>query len=149
MVISAKDIRDDQEKFLEFKRHHSPAQIEFCPIRSWAGHTVIQIGDIELKEGLQWVEVLNITDLKGGIARFSGSWPEYDIWLPENQRHRPFALVVFPDEGHISILLESGCVLWRELAEIPLRVVPGSKVDFDNARKQMLDELDQGGSFSL
>jgi hypothetical protein len=75
------------------------ATVTPCPIRAWGGKTDVVSGLIELREGLQRLEMIDISDQQD-VARFARIWPEQGSQLD--------ALVMAPDEGRPALLLESG-----------------------------------------
>jgi hypothetical protein len=116
----------------------------------WFGRKYVVTGNIKLTDGLQKLEVIDLTSIETGkypfqVALFANTWPE--------QSTRKFALVYHVDEGHDGILLESGSDIWVNYADLPIRVIPGTKQDAQLVREQQMDELeasvDAGGSIGL
>ena len=101
----------------------------------------------------------------GGLraARFARNQPEWDRWQTfegetEEQidrRLRRYVLMLYPSEGHTSILTADGGIRWATqwIGDLPVRLVPGTRADYDAVRLEQMDELeahvDAGGSLSL
>lgn len=146
------------------------------PIATWQGREYVVIDAPKLTAEMQRVTVIDLTELDAvtnaapGIAerirpvRVNAVQPtmEHDpqVWMEEGetvesflQRTRRHVVVVFPDEGHTSILENSGNWRWVSLADLPIRMIPGTSDDYREVHSQQMDELEQsvdaGGHLDL
>lgn len=151
--------------------------VRLLPICDWCGREYALVSKLTLTTDMQRVEVIDLTDLDinhaGGDAeifehirpaRLNATQPEMETypeaWLHDNEtleafqaRTRRHVMVVFPDEGHTSILDNSGSWRWVSLADLPVRMVPGTVEDREEIRMNQMDELEQhvdaGGAIGL
>lgn len=165
----ADDIRASRDEWKKLRSSNSNSHVDFYPIREWNGQTLIVMGHIDLRQGMQRLTVIDITDSIGAdvdhalrVARFAKSWPEqgrfqtFDGETKEeiDRRVRCWALVLEPDEGHTSVMTESKFSPWKwaRYADLAVRVESGTREDMRTIRALQMDELEQsvdaGGSIS-
>jgi hypothetical protein len=124
-------MRSDREAFREFV-HGYPWRLH--ETAEWGGRQYVVTGSIKLVDGLQRLEVIDITDTPAAL--FSLAWPE------QTGGRRSHALVHHSDEGHDVILMEDGRKMWVTYADLPIRVVAGGKGDLSEVRRQQIDEYE-------
>jgi hypothetical protein len=132
--------------------------IRFCPVREWLGYTYLFTGKIDLVEGRQTIEVLDVTDCLDQMALFP-EWAGQDneYWHGGNGSRRYAALIQeTPDEGReeLHVLGEDGKYIWRyNFADLPVRVVSGSTGDYRRTLADQMEQIEQsveaGGSIGL
>ena len=129
--MNAKEMRESWDSFQEYKKNvEKYATLRLCPVRTWFDREYIVIGDFKLIPETQVLDVIDITSTPD-IARFSAFWPQYDTGT--------HALVIFPDEGSIHVLLEDGCEYRVYTGALPVQVIPPSR---EHAR-EVLGEIDE------
>jgi len=139
-------IRESWEEWKEYKNKYGDfAEIKKLPVREWEGFMYIVTGKIDLREGRQNLLVIDITNCFDKVAFFADSYPE--------QTNREYAIVIFPDEGQISVLMESGSELWFNLGVLPICIEPGTVQDYQEMKIEEMERMeawvDAGGSICL
>jgi hypothetical protein len=112
-------------------------------VRQWGECLYVVTDTIELIDQAQAIGVLDITDIPD-VARFSNRFPEPDEaqggYIPDD--YRCYVLIVFPDEGHTSVMDESGVMRRVRCADLSIRVVPSSRSDFEQMQQKQMRDLD-------
>ncbi len=116
------------------------ASVKVAPVAEWGDRRYVVTGTIRLVEGMQRLEVIDITD-RPDVALIGHIWPD--------QGTRTHALVIDPDEGHTSIVVESGYTPWVRYADLPIHVMPGTREDLREVVSQQLQELDDADGYGL
>jgi len=139
------EIRNSYEAYKNLMRDR---HWETHRVYEWFGRQYALIHPIQLLDGLQRVDVIDITDIESDfeyegkkysgppVARFTLAWPACNS-------SRQHVLVYHSDEGHDGILLESGSTKWVHYADLPIRIIPGTAVDYQTVRQQQMDELEE------
>ena len=122
------EYRNRDRRFIERKKY---------PVREWGGFRYIVYGTIDLTAEPQSVTVIDITDVDAAL--FQNRIPD-TADIPGLEAERDFAVVITPDEGHMAVLLENGIETWVMTAELPVRVVPGTRDDYRRVREQKAGE---------
>ncbi len=142
MNNTVNEMRNSHQAYKAFVGERDGGNWESHPIMEWFGRKYVVTRDIKLTTDLQRLEVIDVTDIETykdekseecpfTVALFANSWPE--------QTTRRHALVHHADEGHDSILLENGSHMWVHYADLPIRVIPGTKADTKLVREQQMD----------
>lgn len=150
MELTAEQIRASAENLKQARKDGW----ELSPIRQWGPKEYVVIDGIVLKEGLQRLAVIDITDMND-VARISGWYPEQGWNEESNRARRKLALVHYTDAGFTHVMLEGECLtgyhareVWR--GDLAIRIMPGNAKDRRVVRDEMDDELqehvDAGGA---
>ncbi len=166
-MTRTEQIRQNPRREIRTLADRKHGDVRLLPIRTWHGREYAVVGHIELTADLQRLAVIDLTSLdmdrpgddpaireRIRPARFNAEQPEMEagpeIWMEEGEtlqafqaRTRRHVVVIYPDEGHDSILDNAGQWTWVRLADLPVRVVPGSGADYRAVREQQMDELEQ------
>ncbi|MFA5376420.1 MAG: hypothetical protein WC455_11805 [Dehalococcoidia bacterium] len=138
---------DSIEGWKEFIAERKPyAEVSRHPVVEWGDCKYILTGKIKLQQGLQRLEVIDVTNLSNLLLVHE--WPGISASIPCDH-----AIVIWPDEGHISVILNDGSNQWVHLADLAIHVIPGTASDAKQVQEQQLDELeasiDAGGHLDI
>jgi hypothetical protein len=142
MTAPIAEIRKSVTAWNEYHRVNW-GDISMKRIEKWGDHYYILLyQSIRLTQEPQRVAVIDVTSLYEQIAKFCGHWPAYND--PDH------AIVIQPDEGHMSVVLENGDDIWVYPAELMVRLTPGTRQDMQKLAREMDDEdqasVDAGGT---
>jgi len=133
-MMDVQKMRDDYNHYKsEIAKIKKYDDARLIPVADWFGRRYAVIGAIMLTPDYQRLTVIDITGKNFGM--FSNTWPE--------QGERQFVLLIEPDEGHTSIITESGNPQWISYAELLIRIQPGTTDDRRRLGEEMILELEQ------
>lgn len=129
--MDAREMRESWDSFQAYKKDvEKYATVKLCPVRTWFDREYIVVGDIKLIPETQVLDVIDVTG-DHDVARFSAFWPQHGTGT--------HALVIFPHEGSIHVLLEDGYEYPVYFAVLPVQVISPSRED----ARAVLDEVDE------
>lgn len=134
-MISIEKLRNSVDAWRDYSSVDY-ATISLERVETFGTMRLILLSGLRLTSEPQRVQVIDVTAWENEIAMFSGMWPEW------NTKNRDRAVVIVPNEGHISVLLESGIERWVSTAEMMVRVVYGTYAENLALRVQMDEELE-------
>lgn len=139
--MTAEEMRKSYEAYKEFTSKRDNGEWQEHRVFQWGAFRYVVTGTIKLVEEMQRLEVIDITD-DLDVALFSNCWPE-------SMSTRNYALIHHSAEGHDLILYESGFTSWVTYADLPIRVVNGTREDRKLVRSQQMDELEAQDGYGL
>ncbi len=130
----AEEIRKSRDEWATYRNKYGDfAQIEKLPVRQWNRYKYIFTGKIDLREGRQDLLVIDITNCLDEVALFANSYPECT--------KREYAVVIFPLEGDIRVLMENGSEPRFQLRTLTVRVEPGTVQDYQELDNEELNDF--------
>ena len=130
----AQEIRKSIDEWATYQNKYGDfAQIEKLPVRQWNRFKYIFTGKIDLREGRQDLLVIDITNFSDEVALFADTYPECT--------NREYAVVIFPLEGDIRVLMENGSETRFQLRTLTVRVEPGTVQDYQEMDNEELNDF--------
>jgi len=133
MDVKVLDTREGWKQFVD--EHKKYAEVARYPVVDWGDYKYMVIGEIKLQQGLQRLEVIDVTNIPDLL--FVHKWPGIS-----DSVQRDHAILIWPDEGHLAVLRSNGKIRWVSIADLAIRVTPGTKADAEDIREQQIDELE-------
>jgi hypothetical protein len=128
------EIRKSRDEWETYQNEYGDfAQIEKLPVRQWNRFKYIFTGKIDLREGKQDLPVIDITNCFDEVALFANTYPECT--------KREYAVVIFPLEGDIRVLMENGGEPRFQLRTLTVRVELATMQDYQEMDNEELDDF--------
>jgi len=141
--MNAQMLRENRDEFEKFMHTRENGEWELHRVEEWFGRKYAITGRIKLTDGLQRLEVVDITTIE--TYSCDGKCPFVVALFPQwwGDAKLDHVMIHHSEEGHDTILCENGSDMWVHYADLPIRILPGSPADYKTVVEQQMDELEQ------